>query len=74
MSSSTDPLIHVAEVLRAWEATDLTDGSQAMVVAVVLADGTSANLAMSRLVAARLWGALDGRDLTLLDPPPTTWS
>ncbi len=72
MSSSTDPLVHVADVLEAWEATDLTDGSKAMVVAVVLADGSGANLAM--LVAARLWGALDGRDFTLLDPPPTTWS
>ena len=74
MSSSTDPLIRVADILEAWEATDLTDGSEAMVVAVVLADGSGANLAMSRLVAARLWGALDGRDFTLLDPPPTTWS
>ncbi|AWZ07408.1 MULTISPECIES: hypothetical protein [unclassified Streptomyces] len=74
MSSSTDPLIHVADVLRAWAATDLTDGSKAMVVEVVLADGSSANLAMSHVVAARLWGALNGRDVTLLDPPPTTWS
>lgn len=70
VSSSTDPLIHVAEVLEAWEATDITDGSEAMVVAVVLADGSGANLAMWRLVAARLWGALDGRDPSRLDPPP----
>ncbi|WP_329613052.1 hypothetical protein OG244_06820 [Streptomyces brevispora] len=56
VSSSTDPLIRVAEVLEAWEATDITDGSKAMVVAVVLADGSGANLAMPRLIAARLLG------------------
>ncbi|MFH8520276.1 hypothetical protein ACH4CE_35435 [Streptomyces gelaticus] len=75
MSNSTDPLIHIADVLeRGWSATDRTDGSKALVVPVVLADGSGANLAMSELVAACLWGALDGRDPSLIDPPPTTRS
>lgn len=75
VSSSTDPLIHIADVLeRAWRATDRSDGSTALVVPVVLADGSSANLVMPTLVGARLWGALDGRDPSLIDPPPTNRS
>ncbi|MFE4056698.1 hypothetical protein ACFXP3_10440 [Streptomyces sp. NPDC059096] len=75
MSSSTDPLIHIADAVeRAWRATDRSDGSTALVVPVVLADGSGANIVLSEIVGARLWGALDGRDPSLIDPPPTTRS
>jgi hypothetical protein len=65
-------VIEIADVLQhGWRATDLADGSAAVIVPVVLADGSSAALAMTRIVAARRWGALDGRDPGRLDPPPT---
>jgi hypothetical protein len=70
--SSSDPVIHIADVVeRGWKATDRSDGSRAMVVPVVLADGSGATLVMSELVGARLWGALDVRDPSCIDPPPT---
>ncbi|NEB74229.1 hypothetical protein G3I40_03075 [Streptomyces sp. SID14478] len=69
MNDAADPAILIADVLRPREK--YVNGDEVtLVVPVVLGDGCLADLVMSELVAARLWGAIDGRDPTVLDPPP----
>ncbi|MCX5205941.1 hypothetical protein OG897_31525 [Streptomyces sp. NBC_00237] len=71
MSRNGDPAIEIADVLTSREKyTRACGGEVSLVVPVVLADGRLADLVMSELVAARLSGAIDGRDPAVLDLPP----
>lgn len=71
MNRGGDTAIEIADVLTSREKYTNDCGDEVtLVVPVILADGSLADLVMSELVAARLWGAIDGRDPAVLDPPP----